>query len=195
MPLTLTADQHRLLGHALALAHALHSEMAGNGLGVTPGEVPAVYDDVDIYVQPGAHGGAGFFSTLGDAVAKGAKQLQKSTAVRGLEKKAVSYGATALRTATEGALDGLGDTVATAVGAPPPLTSGCDTEAVNSLGDVRRPADHHLLATLLGRPVRLWWRELGLRGLVGALHRDNPAAAWRGASPFLRHRFALTCRW
>ena len=97
MPLTLTADQHKLLGHALALAHALHSEMSGNGLGVAPGELPAVYDDVDIYVQPGAHGGAGFFSTLGDAVASGAKQLQKSTAVRGLEKKAVKYGATAIR--------------------------------------------------------------------------------------------------
>ena len=34
MPLTLTADQHKVLGHALALAHALHSEMAGNGLGL-----------------------------------------------------------------------------------------------------------------------------------------------------------------
>ena len=92
--------------------------MAGRGLGVAPGELPAVYDDVDIYVQPGAHGGAGFFSTLGDAVASGAKQLQKSSAVRGLEKKAVSYGATALRGAAEGALDGLGDSVATAVGVP-----------------------------------------------------------------------------
>ena len=51
MPLTLTADQHKLLGHALALAHALHSEMAGNGLGVSPGELPAVYDDVDIFVH------------------------------------------------------------------------------------------------------------------------------------------------
>ena len=118
MPLTLTADQHKLLGHALALAHALHSEMAGNGLGVAPGELPAVYDDVDIYVQPGAHGGAGFFSTLGDAVASGAKQLQKSSAVRGLEKKAVKYGATAIRGAAEGALDGVADTVATAVGVP-----------------------------------------------------------------------------
>eukprot|EP01043_Picozoa_sp_COSAG02_P115410 COSAG02_NODE_51769_length_312_cov_0.694836_1_plen_61_part_01 len=38
--------------------------MGGNGLGVAPGELPAIYDDVDIYVQPGAHGGRGFFSTL-----------------------------------------------------------------------------------------------------------------------------------
>ena len=90
----------------------------GNGLGVAPGELPPVYDDVDIFVQPGKHGGAGFFSTLGDAVAKGAKELQKSSAVRGLEKKAVSYGAKALRGAAEGALDGVADTVATAVGAP-----------------------------------------------------------------------------
>ena len=63
--LTLTPEQHKLLGHALALAHAVHSQMGGNGLGVAPGELPAIYDDVDIFVQPGAHGGRGFFSTLG----------------------------------------------------------------------------------------------------------------------------------
>ena len=62
--LTLTPEQHKLLGHALALAHAVHSQMGGNGLGVAPGELPAIYDDVDIFVQPGAHGGRGFFSTL-----------------------------------------------------------------------------------------------------------------------------------
>jgi hypothetical protein len=116
--LTLSPKQHQLLGHALALAHALHSQMGGNGLGVAPGELPPMYDDVDIFVQPGAHGGRGFFSTLGDAVSKGAKELQKSSAVRGLEKKAVSYGAKALRGAAEGALDGVADSVATAVGAP-----------------------------------------------------------------------------
>jgi hypothetical protein len=116
--LTLTPEQHKLLGHALALAHAVHSQMGGNGLGVAPGELPAIYDDVDIYVQPGAHGGRGFFSTLGDAVSKGVKKLQSSSAVRGLEKKAVGYGAKALRTAAEGALDGVADSVATAVGAP-----------------------------------------------------------------------------
>ena len=87
MPLTLTADQHKLLGHALALAHALHSEMAGNGLGVAPGELPAVYDDVDIYVQPGAHGGAGFFSTLGDAVASGANPVGVK---KGIDKTAAA---------------------------------------------------------------------------------------------------------
>ena len=68
--LTLTPEQHKLLGHALALAHAVHSQMGGNGLGVAPGELPAIYDDVDIFVQPGAHGGRGFFSTLGDAVSR-----------------------------------------------------------------------------------------------------------------------------
>ena len=80
--LTLTPEQHKLLGHALALAHAVHSQMGGNGLGVAPGELPAIYDDVDIYVQPGAHGGRGFFSTLGDAVSKGVRKLQSSSAVR-----------------------------------------------------------------------------------------------------------------
>ena len=45
--LTLTPEQHaKLLGHALALAHAVHSQMGGNGLGVAPGELPAIYDDV-----------------------------------------------------------------------------------------------------------------------------------------------------
>ena len=42
--LTLTPEQHKLLGHALALAHAVHSQMGGNGLGVAPGELPAIYD-------------------------------------------------------------------------------------------------------------------------------------------------------
>ena len=55
--LTLTEEQHKLLGHALALAHAVHSQMGGNGLGVAPGELPAIYDDIDIFVMPGAHGG------------------------------------------------------------------------------------------------------------------------------------------
>ena len=32
----------------------VHSQMGGNGLGVAPGELPAIYDDVDIFVQPGA---------------------------------------------------------------------------------------------------------------------------------------------
>ena len=41
--LTLTPEQHKLLGHALALAHAVHSQMGGNGLGVAPGELPAIY--------------------------------------------------------------------------------------------------------------------------------------------------------
>ena len=116
--LTLSPEQHKLLGHALALAHAVHSQMGGNGLGVALGELPAIYDDVDIYVQPGAHGGRGFFSTLGDAVSKGVKKLQSSSAVRDLEKRGVAYGAKALRTATEGALDGVADSVATAVGVP-----------------------------------------------------------------------------
>ena len=32
--LTLSPKQHQLLGHALALAHTLHSQMGGTGLGV-----------------------------------------------------------------------------------------------------------------------------------------------------------------
>ena len=58
------------------------------------GDVHAL-DDIQLFVEPGHFG-----------------------VVRGLEKKAVNYGAKALRGATEGALDGLGDTVAASIGIP-----------------------------------------------------------------------------
>ena len=71
-------------------------------------------DDIRLFVEPGHFGGDGLWSTLGNEV----KKVQKSSIVRGLEKKAVNYGAKALRGAAEGALDGIGDTVATAIGIP-----------------------------------------------------------------------------
>ena len=47
-----------------------------------------------------------------------AKKAQENPLVRAAEKKAVSVGAKALRGATEGLVDGIGDTAATALGMP-----------------------------------------------------------------------------
>ena len=111
--LKLTATQHRALLKALQ----------GGDLG----DVHAL-EDVRLFVEPGHFGGDGLWSDLGSEV----KKVQKSSIVRGLEKKAVNYGAKALRGATEGALDGIGDTVATAVGIPevaPALDAAIDRGA------------------------------------------------------------------
>jgi hypothetical protein len=101
--LKLTAAQHRHLMKALK----------GSGLG----DVHSL-DDIQMYVEPGDFGGDGFFSDLGSEVRKVAKKVQSNPLVRQAEKKAVDYGAKALRGAAEGALDGLGDTAATAIGIP-----------------------------------------------------------------------------
>ena len=77
-------------------------------------------------------GGEGWWSDLGSEVKKVAKRVQSNPAVREVEKKAVSYGAKTLRGAAEGALDGLGDTVATAIGIPevaPALDAAIDRGA------------------------------------------------------------------
>jgi hypothetical protein len=97
--LKLSATQHRDLIKALG----------GRGLG----DVHAL-EDIQLFVEPGHFGGNGFLSDLGSEV----KKIQKSGLVRGLEKKAVNYGAKALRGAAEGTLDGIGDTMATAIGIP-----------------------------------------------------------------------------
>jgi hypothetical protein len=57
-------------------------------------------------------------SNVAGKVANVAKQIQKSSVVRGLEKKAVDYGTKALRDVAEPAVDALADTVATALGNP-----------------------------------------------------------------------------
>ena len=97
--LQLSPEQHEALGHAIALAHAVHASIGGKGLGVAPGELHDAYSNVDIFVQPG-HGGKGWWSTLADTVEKGVHELQGSELVRGLEKKAVGaaqkYGTKAL---------------------------------------------------------------------------------------------------
>ena len=101
--LKLTAAQHRHLMKALT----------GGALG----DVHAL-QDVKLYVEPGEFGGEGFFSDLGSEVTKVAKRAQKSDIVRGAEKRAVSMGAKALRGVAEVAVDGIGDTAATALGMP-----------------------------------------------------------------------------
>jgi hypothetical protein len=53
-----------------------------------------------------------------DGVKNVAKKIQKSSVVRGLEKKAVDYGTKALRDVAEPAVDALADTAATALGNP-----------------------------------------------------------------------------
>ena len=101
--LKLTAAQHRHLMKALT----------GSGLG----DVHRL-DDIQLFVEPGDFGGDGFFSDLGSEVKKAATAVQSNPLVRKAEKKAVDYGAKALRGAAEGALDGLGDAAATAIGIP-----------------------------------------------------------------------------
>ena len=115
--LHLSPEQHDALGHAIALAHAIHTSIGGKGIGVAPGELADAYESVDIYVQPG-QGGRGWWSTLSDAVEKGAKEIQSSSVVRGLEKKAVGaaqkYGTKALQGLADSALaeTGIGEAIA-----------------------------------------------------------------------------------
>ena len=71
-------------------------------------------DDVKLFVEAGDFGGEGLWSDMKSEV----KKAQKSSIVRGLEKKAVNYGAKALRGVAEGAADGIGDTAATFLGVP-----------------------------------------------------------------------------
>ena len=73
--------------------------------------------DDDIY-RPAGLGGDGWWSDAVDTVKTVAKKVQKNPVVRGLEKRAVKAGSTALRTAAESAVDGLADSALTALGAP-----------------------------------------------------------------------------
>ena len=108
---TMTQDGKAHIKLSAAQHRALLKALRGGDLG----DVHSL-DDIRLFIEPGhfGPGGDGLWSTLGSEV----KKVQKSGIVRGLEKKAVNYGAKALRGATEGALDGVGDTVATAIGIP-----------------------------------------------------------------------------
>jgi hypothetical protein len=73
--------------------------------------------DDDIY-RPAGLGGEGWWDDAVDTVKTVAKKVQKNPVVRGLEKRAVKAGTTALRGAAETAVDGLADSALTAIGAP-----------------------------------------------------------------------------
>jgi hypothetical protein len=75
-------------------------------------------DDLKLYVEPGDFGGEGWWSDLGSEVKKVAKKAQHNPLVRAAEKKAVKYAGTTIRGATEGLVDGVGDTAATFLGVP-----------------------------------------------------------------------------
>jgi hypothetical protein len=84
----------------------------------------AVLDEHDLFL-PAAQIGDGWWSdvkhgvsNVAGKVANVAKKIQKSSVVRGLEKKAVDYGTKALRDVAEPAVDALADTAATALGNP-----------------------------------------------------------------------------
>ena len=100
------------------------------------GDVHAL-EDLQLYVEPGDFGGEGFFSDLGSEVKKVAKKAQQNPLVRAAEKKAVKYGATALRGATEGLVDGVGDTAATFLGVPE-LSAPLDAAVDRGLSSVQK---------------------------------------------------------
>ena len=120
--LKLTAAQHRHLMKALK----------GGALG-------DVHDlkDLKLYVEPGDFGGEGWWSDLGSEVKKVAKKVQQNPVARQLEKKAVNYGAKALRGAAEGLVDGVGDTAATFLGVPE-LSVPLDAAVDRGLSSVQR---------------------------------------------------------
>ena len=89
----------------------------------------AVLNDNQIYLPAGDLYGDGWWSDRWDDVKKAAKNIQKSSVVRDIEKGAVNVGAKALRGVAETALDGVADAGATLVGAPelsPLIDAGID---------------------------------------------------------------------
>ena len=52
--LQLSPEQHEMLGHAIALAHAVHAPIGGKGLGVAPGELHDAYTTLDRVDRPRA---------------------------------------------------------------------------------------------------------------------------------------------
>ena len=77
----------------------------------------AQLEDDPLYL-PAGQMGYGWWDDAWKETKRVAKKVQSSDAVRGLEKRAVATGASALRKGLEGATDGLADTALTAIGAP-----------------------------------------------------------------------------
>ena len=80
-------------------------------------EAALMDDDDDIY-RPAGMGGEGWWDDAQKEVKRVAKKVQKSSAVRGLEKRAVKAGADVLRGAATAATDGLADSALTSLGVP-----------------------------------------------------------------------------
>ena len=140
--LKLTAAQHRHLMKALK----------GGALG----DVHAL-EDLKLYVEPGDFGGEGWWSDLGSEVKSVAKRAQQNPLVRAAEKKAVNYGAKALRGATEGLVDGVGDTAATFLGVPElsvPLDAAVDRGLSSLQNAGTRYLDDKIDASGKGHGVR-----------------------------------------
>ena len=78
----------------------------------------ALMDDDDEIYRPAGMGGEGWWSDAQKEVKRVAKKVQKSSAVRGLEKRAVKAGADVLRGAATAATDGLADSALTSLGVP-----------------------------------------------------------------------------
>eukprot|EP01046_Picozoa_sp_COSAG06_P071548 COSAG06_NODE_20518_length_792_cov_2.584416_2_plen_121_part_01 len=74
-------------------------------------------DDDDIY-RPAGMGGEGWWDDAVKETKRVAKRVQRSKAVRGLEKRAVRAGADVLRGAATAATDGLADSALSSLGAP-----------------------------------------------------------------------------
>ena len=80
-------------------------------------EAALMDDDDDIY-RPAGMGGEGWWDDAQKEVKRVAKKVQKSSAVRGLEKRAVKAGADVLRGAATAATDGIADSALTSLGVP-----------------------------------------------------------------------------
>ena len=78
----------------------------------------ALMDDDDDLYRPAGLGGDGWWDDRYEDVKRTAKKVQKSSAVRGLEKRAVKVGADVLRTAGEAAVSGAADSALLSPGAP-----------------------------------------------------------------------------
>ena len=78
----------------------------------------ALMDGDDDIFRPAGLGGDGWWDDAVKETKRVAKRVQKSKAVRGLEKRAVRAGADVLRGAATAATDGLADSALTSLGAP-----------------------------------------------------------------------------
>ena len=78
----------------------------------------AIMDEDDDIYRPAGLGGEGWWDDAVKETKRVAKKVQKSSAVRGLEKRAVKAGADVLRGAATAATDGLADSALTSLGAP-----------------------------------------------------------------------------